>query len=70
MKTAREDIPADRSPARKAVIRAFRELRLSGQPVRFALEAALIVYVWHHPRASGADARLVVETWVRDGALH
>jgi hypothetical protein len=31
------------------VLRAYPELHGKGQPDRFAFEAALTVYFWHHP---------------------
>jgi hypothetical protein len=58
------------APAMPAVIRTYRELRSSGQPTRFAFEAAVTVYLWHHPKASCSEAESVVEAWVRDGTLN
>lgn len=65
------DDPCDPSGlCRQAVRRAYRELRDKGQPDRFALEAALAVYLWHHPEARPEGATLVVETWISDGPRH
>jgi hypothetical protein len=53
-----------------AVVRAYREMRGKGQPDRFALEAAIIVYLWHHPQVPCAEARQIVSFWVADGVRH
>ena len=49
-----------------AVVRTYRELRGKGQPDRFAFEAALTVYFWHHPLVPAARAGEIVAGWVRD----
>ena len=43
----------------------IRELRGKGQPDRFAFEAALTVYFWHHPLVPAAEAGEIVAGWVR-----
>jgi hypothetical protein len=48
-----------------AVVRTYRELRGKGQPDRFAFEAALTVYFWHHPLVPAAEASEIVAGWVR-----
>jgi hypothetical protein len=48
-----------------AVVRTYRELRGKGQPDRFAFEAALTVYFWHHPLVPAAEAGEIVAGWVR-----
>ena len=48
------------------VVRTYRELRGKGQPDRFAFEAALTVYFWHHPLVPAAEAGEIVSGWVRD----
>ena len=53
-----------------AVVRAYRELRGKGQPDRFAFEAALTVYLWHHPHVPTGEASEIVAGWVRDGTIH
>jgi hypothetical protein len=52
-----------------AVVRTYRELRGKGQPDRFAFEAALTVYFWHHPLVSAARAGEIVAGWVRDSGV-
>jgi len=53
-----------------AVVRAYREMRGKGQPDRFALEAAVTVYLWHHPQVPSAEAQQIVSFWVADGVRH
>jgi len=53
-----------------AVRRAYRELCERGQPDRFAFEAALAVYQWHHPEVETARAHDIVLAWVSDGVRH
>ena len=53
-----------------AVVRAYRELRGKGQPDRFAFEAALTVYLWHHPHVPTGEASEIVAVWVRDSTIH
>lgn len=53
-----------------AVVRAYRELRARGEPDRFAFEAAVAVYRWHHPDVPAAEATSIVADWVWDGVRH
>ena len=53
-----------------AVLRAYQELRGKGQPDRFAFEAALTVYLWHHPHVPTVEASEIVTGWVWDGVIH
>ncbi len=48
----------------KAVLNAFTGLIDAGEPEQVALEAAKIVYSYHHPEDSNIDAALIVERWV------
>ncbi|MFC7334030.1 hypothetical protein [Rhodocista pekingensis] len=59
-----ENNPGDGSCCRSAVVRAFREMRASGQPDRYCLEAAVTVYRWHHPETPEPQATTIVSTWV------
>ena len=59
---------ADR--CRRAVRRAYRELCARGEPDRFAFEAALAVYHWHHPEVAAARAHDIVSTWLSNGVRH
>ncbi len=61
--------PAD-DECRRAVTRAYRELRDRGQPDRFAFEAAVTVYHWHHPEVEATRALDIVHTWLWDGVPH
>ena len=60
----------DLSCCRPAVRRAYTELRQCGQPERYAFEAALAVFRYHHPAAMPRQAELVVAEWVWDGVRH
>ncbi len=53
-----------------AVMRAYGSLRKSGVPQSFALDAARIVYGYHHPEDSKEDQCLTVERWINQGSLH
>ncbi len=53
-----------------AVMRAYEGLVKAGQPESTALEAAKIVYGFHHPEDSKADQRLTVERWINEEKLH
>ncbi len=54
----------------KAVMRAYDGLVQSGQPHIFALEAAGIVYGYHHPEDAMPDRCLTVERWINEERLH
>ncbi|UEM19254.1 hypothetical protein JL100_019425 [Skermanella mucosa] len=58
------------SCCRPAVQRAYTELRRCGQPERYAFEAALAVYRYHHPGTMPRQAELTVAEWVWDGVMH
>lgn len=53
-----------------AVRRAYHELRNKGQPDRFAFEAAVTVYRWHHPEVPAPTADQIVAAWVWNGVSH
>jgi hypothetical protein len=52
------------------VRRAYDGLKASGQPERYAFEAALAVYRWHHPEVSPGEAERTVSAWVWSGVAH
>lgn len=52
-----------------AVMRAYGGLTDSGLPHATALEAAQIVYAYHHPEDSKADQKLTVERWINESHL-
>ena len=56
---------ATQSRGQVAVVRTYHELRGKGQPDRFAFEAALTVYFWHHPLVPAAEAGQIVAGWVQ-----
>lgn len=60
----------DSSCCRPAVQRAYAELRQAGQPDRYAFEAAVTVFRWHHPEVPPEQAETVVSEWVWDGTWH
>ncbi|MBI1206954.1 MAG: hypothetical protein GC191_06660 [Azospirillum sp.] len=77
MRSDDSDDPCARSRAksgqdccRPAVVRAYRELCERGQPDRFAFEAAVTVYRWHHPEVPPARAGDIVSGWVWNGTPH
>ncbi len=53
-----------------SVMRAYRELLGAGQPKLVALEAATMVYSYHHPEDSKHDQALTVERWINQNSLH
>jgi hypothetical protein len=53
-----------------AVTRAYGEMLVCGVSNSVALDVATRVYRYHHPGASNALARDVVETWVFHGPLN
>lgn len=53
-----------------AVRRAYAELRTRGQPERYAFEAALTVFLYHHPGTPADRAEAIVSGWVWDGTRH
>lgn len=52
-----------------AVMRTYSSLLNAGQPKTVALEAAKIVYGYHHPEDSKPDQELTVERWVHEGHI-
>ncbi len=61
---------ADDCKCYHAVMRAYISLCEYGQPRSVALEAARIVYGYHHPEDKKSDQALTVERWVNEGSLH
>ncbi len=53
-----------------AVMRAYVGLCESGVPRSYALEAARIVYDFHHPEDNKEDQFLTVERWINEESLH
>lgn len=53
-----------------AVMKTYAALLESGRPSSVALEAAKIVYSYHHPEDSVFDAALTVESWVNESRVH
>lgn len=54
----------------RAVMNAYGGLTQAGQPYRMALEAAALVYGYHHPEDSKEDRFLTVERWISEERLH
>lgn len=52
-----------------AVMRTFSSFIKAGRPVTVALDAAKIVYGYHHPEDSKVDRSLTVERWVNEGNI-
>lgn len=65
-----EGLSPESRRCRAAVRRTYQALRDMGQPDRFALEAALEVYLWHNPEALSEGASALVESWVCDTPRH
>lgn len=53
-----------------AVMRAYGGLIDAGEPERTALEAAKIIYGYHHPEDSALTQALTVERWTNEKSLH
>jgi hypothetical protein len=53
-----------------AVMKAYGTLLNAGQPESVALEAAQIVYRYHHPEDPKHAAALTVERWVHADHIH
>ncbi|PCJ96348.1 MAG: hypothetical protein COA45_11120 [Zetaproteobacteria bacterium] len=53
-----------------AVMRAYGGLVDAGEPDTIALEAAIIIYGYHHPEDSPLTQTLTVEHWVNAQSLH
>ena len=60
----------DRCKCQGAVLRTYEGLVSKGQPIQIALEAAKIVYGYHHPEDSKCDAALTVERWIHAGNMN
>lgn len=54
---------------RPVVLRAYRGMRDAGLPESHALQAAVTVFLWHHPETPAAHAEAIVGDWV-SGARH
>jgi hypothetical protein len=54
----------------QAVTRAYAEMVARGAPGSVALEAAIRVFVYHHPEVPAFRAHDTVETWVYTGPLN
>ena len=53
-----------------AVMKAYGALIKAGQPECVALEAAQIVYSYHHPEDLKPTATLTVERWIHADHIH
>ncbi|PCI56732.1 MAG: hypothetical protein COB36_00180 [Alphaproteobacteria bacterium] len=53
-----------------AVMRAYGGLIDAGEPEKTALEAAKIIYGYHHPEDSALTQALTVERWTNEKSLH
>jgi hypothetical protein len=62
--------PPDAPACRDAVERCYTGLCRRGQPERYALEAAVTVYRYHHPESSPAQAEIIVSHWVAGPLRH
>ncbi len=58
-----------RCKCQNAVLRAYREL-VKNLPEGNAMEAACLVYGYHHPEDSPEECTLIVERWVHAENLH
>ena len=54
----------------QAVMKAYGGMTKAGQPHKTALEAAAIVYSYHHPDENKEDRFLTVERWISQEHLH
>ena len=74
MSCATEEIDNAKDPVRckcqGAVLRSYQSLITAGQPECDALEAAKIVYRYHHPEDTKECAALIVERWVYAEHFH
>lgn len=55
---------------RPAVTRAYREMRASGAPEPYCVDAAMAVYRWYHPESTEPDAVGIVSFWISGAARH
>ena len=73
MTITRRGISAGEMPeiaCRVAVQRCYDSLCQKGQPERYALEAAVVVYRYHRPEAPPKEAESVVGYWVTNTVRH
>jgi hypothetical protein len=55
---------------RRAVTRAFYEMRLNAASPAEALAAAVRVYNYHHPGFAPAEAQAIIQGWLTPRALN
>ena len=60
----------ERCKCQSAVLKAYVSMMSAGRPHQVALEAAGIVYRFHHPEDSKMDAALTVERWIYAENFH
>jgi hypothetical protein len=60
----------DRCKCKGAVERAYFSMVKAGRPANVAIEAARIIYQYHHPEDPRDVAHLTVERWVNEGRYH
>jgi len=65
-----EPPPSDAPACRDAVQRCYSGLCRCGQPERYALEAAVTVYRYHHPESSPVQAETIVSHWLAGPVRH
>lgn len=66
------DPPPSSGPCtcREAVQRCYNGLCRCGQPERYAFEAAIRVYRYHHPDCPEAQAETIVSHWLSGPVRH
>ncbi len=69
-RTAPGPTPSAAAGCRAAVQRCYAGLCGCGQPERYALEAAVTVYRYHHPESSAHQAEAIVSHWVAGPLRH
>ncbi|CAO3412938.1 hypothetical protein [Azospirillum doebereinerae] len=65
-----EPSPSETPACRDAVQRCYSGLCRCGQPERYALEAAVTVYRYHHPESSPVQAETIVSHWLAGPVRH
>lgn len=63
-------LPPESCRCRDAVQRCYAGLCKCGQPERYALEAAVTVYRYHHPDCPAMLAETIVSQWVAGPLRH
>jgi len=58
-----------RCKCQNAVLRAYKEL-IKSMPRSNAVEAAEMIYGYHHPEDSKQDRQLIVERWINAEHIH